>query len=438
MTPSVPSEPITSEVRSSPVTPLTVRWPRRSSRPSASTRSTPSTASRTTPYFAHSRPPAPVAMLPPTVEIARLAGSGAHHRPCSASAALRSALRMPGSTTASRSSGRTSRMRSIAAHRQRDLARAGVRAAGEAGAGAAGDDGRAGLGRDAQGRLHVGDGRARGRRRAGFRMPRAPTCRRVRLRARPASCRRDRRARRAAARRRRRRRSREAAPAGDDADRHGDDAEDETDPGESHAPPRDRRRRRRRAARRPRGRTGARRGRRAERRTAPRPGSRGPVRRCRRRCSTGTATRRSPRSRGSRRRTARTRRRGGRRPTAVRACRVRGAAATASRGGCRTWPPVYGAARPRSPTAAAPLRLEQVGDRRARRLGGPMPVARDVAQLDAARPSRASCAARLERSASPLRRVVDDRGRVARRCRGSRACTGRARGRRSTVESTTA
>ena len=114
MTPSVPSEPITSEVRSRPVTPFTVRWPRRSSRPSASTRSTPSTASRTTPYFAHSRPPAPVAMLPPTVEMARLAGSGAHHSPCSASAAFRSALRMPGSTTASRSSGRTSRMRSIA------------------------------------------------------------------------------------------------------------------------------------------------------------------------------------------------------------------------------------------------------------------------------------------------------------------------------------
>ena len=73
----------------------------------------PSTASRTTPYFAHSSPPAPVAMLPPTVEIARLAGSGAHHRPCSASAVLSSAFRMPGSTTASRSSGRTSRMRVI-------------------------------------------------------------------------------------------------------------------------------------------------------------------------------------------------------------------------------------------------------------------------------------------------------------------------------------
>ncbi len=114
MTPSVPSDPMTSDVRSSPVTPFTVRCPSRSSRPSASTRSTPSTASRTTPYFAHKSPPAPVAMLPPTVEMARLAGSGAHQRPCSASAALRSALRMPGSTTASRSSARTSRMRSIA------------------------------------------------------------------------------------------------------------------------------------------------------------------------------------------------------------------------------------------------------------------------------------------------------------------------------------
>ena len=69
-----------------------------------------------------------------------------------------------------------------AAHRQGDLTRAGVRAAGEAGARAARHDRRARLGGDAQGRLHVGDRDARGRRRAGCRMPRAPTCRPVRTR----------------------------------------------------------------------------------------------------------------------------------------------------------------------------------------------------------------------------------------------------------------
>jgi hypothetical protein len=101
ITPSVPSEPTISAVRSSPVTPLTLRWPRVSSRPSASTTFSPSTASRVTPYLAQSSPPAFVAMLPPTLEMALLAGSGANQSPCSASAAFRSPLRMPGSTTAS-------------------------------------------------------------------------------------------------------------------------------------------------------------------------------------------------------------------------------------------------------------------------------------------------------------------------------------------------
>ena len=81
ITPSVPSEPVISAVRSYPVTPFTVRCPVRRSRPSASTTASPSTASRVTPYFAHSRPPAFVAMLPPMDEMARLAGSGANQRP---------------------------------------------------------------------------------------------------------------------------------------------------------------------------------------------------------------------------------------------------------------------------------------------------------------------------------------------------------------------
>ena len=111
MMPSVPSEPVRSAVRSYPVTPFTVRWPVRSSRPSASTTARPSTASRVTPYFAHSSPPAFVAMLPPIDEIARLAGSGANQSPRAASRSLRSPLSTPGSTTASSSASEISRMR---------------------------------------------------------------------------------------------------------------------------------------------------------------------------------------------------------------------------------------------------------------------------------------------------------------------------------------
>jgi len=77
ITASVPSEPISSCVRSSPVTPLSDRWPVRSRVPSASTTSRARTDSRVTPYFAQWRPPAFVAKVPPRVEIAALAGSGA-------------------------------------------------------------------------------------------------------------------------------------------------------------------------------------------------------------------------------------------------------------------------------------------------------------------------------------------------------------------------
>ena len=93
------------------MTPFTVRWPVRSRRPSASTTASPSTASRVTPYFAHSSPPAFVAMLPPIDEIARLAGSGANQSPRGASRSLRSPLSTPGSTTASSSASEISRMR---------------------------------------------------------------------------------------------------------------------------------------------------------------------------------------------------------------------------------------------------------------------------------------------------------------------------------------
>ena len=59
------------------MTPFNERWPVRSRVPSASTTSSASTDSLVTPYFAQCRPPALVAMLPPIVEIATLAGSGA-------------------------------------------------------------------------------------------------------------------------------------------------------------------------------------------------------------------------------------------------------------------------------------------------------------------------------------------------------------------------
>ena len=42
-----------------------------------STTSSASTASRVTPYFTHMSPPAPVAIVPPMLAHARLAGSGA-------------------------------------------------------------------------------------------------------------------------------------------------------------------------------------------------------------------------------------------------------------------------------------------------------------------------------------------------------------------------
>lgn len=95
------------------MTPLTVRWPTERRVPSARTTLSASTASRVTPYLAHRRPPAFMAMFPPTVEMSLLAGSGVHHRPCSARALLRSPLRMPGWTTASRFAAETSRIRSM-------------------------------------------------------------------------------------------------------------------------------------------------------------------------------------------------------------------------------------------------------------------------------------------------------------------------------------
>ncbi len=53
-----------------------------------------------TPYFTQHSPPALVATLPPMEQISYDDGSGGYHSPCSAAAALTSALNAPGSTTA--------------------------------------------------------------------------------------------------------------------------------------------------------------------------------------------------------------------------------------------------------------------------------------------------------------------------------------------------
>ncbi len=74
--PREPSEPTKSRVRSYPATPLTVRRPVESSRPSARTTSRPRTYSAVTPYFTQHRPPEAVPMLPPMVHISQLEGSG--------------------------------------------------------------------------------------------------------------------------------------------------------------------------------------------------------------------------------------------------------------------------------------------------------------------------------------------------------------------------
>ena len=113
--PNVPSLPTMSPARSYPATPLTVRRPRRVTRPSASTTSSPRTASRVTPYFTQHSPPALVLTLPPMEQKSFDAGSGAYHRSCFATCSRNSVFMMPGwvSTYPSATfTSRTSRMRS--------------------------------------------------------------------------------------------------------------------------------------------------------------------------------------------------------------------------------------------------------------------------------------------------------------------------------------
>ena len=75
-TPSSPSEPTNRPAKSNPDLFLWVRPPNRTIPPPARTTSKPRTKSRVTPYLRQRGPPALVAMLPPMVQSARLAGSG--------------------------------------------------------------------------------------------------------------------------------------------------------------------------------------------------------------------------------------------------------------------------------------------------------------------------------------------------------------------------
>ncbi len=97
-------------------------------------------------------------MLPPTVEMSRLAGSGAHHSAVFGQCGIEVAVQDAGLDHREQVIGPHLEDAVHAAHRQGDLAGPGVGAARQSGAGAARDDGRAGRARDAERLLHVGDG----------------------------------------------------------------------------------------------------------------------------------------------------------------------------------------------------------------------------------------------------------------------------------------
>jgi len=98
MTASVPSDPTSSFVRSSPATFLRHGLPVLITDPSASTARSAATWSPVTQHA----PPAFVATFPPIEQMARLDGSGAYQRPSAATAAAKSPFRTPGSTVAVR------------------------------------------------------------------------------------------------------------------------------------------------------------------------------------------------------------------------------------------------------------------------------------------------------------------------------------------------
>ncbi len=121
MTASVPSEPISSRVRSYPTTPLVVETPVRISSPPAVTARRPRVFSRGVPYLTARGPAELYARLPPTVHTAALVGSGGQKKPWAAAASCTSWLVTPGSTTINRFAGS---IRSIRFMRSRARTRA--------------------------------------------------------------------------------------------------------------------------------------------------------------------------------------------------------------------------------------------------------------------------------------------------------------------------
>ena len=90
-----------------------VRKPVRSASPAPVTARSPRVFSRGVPYLTARGPAELWERLPPTVQYAPLLGSGGQKKPTPAARSCTAALRTPGSTTINRSSGLTSRMRSI-------------------------------------------------------------------------------------------------------------------------------------------------------------------------------------------------------------------------------------------------------------------------------------------------------------------------------------
>jgi hypothetical protein len=112
MIPSVPSEPISSERRSSPATSLRTGPPKATSSPGAMTASTPVTQRPVTPYLKACGPPAFVARLPPSWDCSAAPGSGGNSSPFSRARRATVAVVTPASASMRHRSGSKERIRS--------------------------------------------------------------------------------------------------------------------------------------------------------------------------------------------------------------------------------------------------------------------------------------------------------------------------------------
>src|SRR5205814_10224687 len=111
ITPSVPSEPTSSAVRSYPATSLRNGPPRRTSSPGATTTSSPVTHAPVTPYLNACGPPAFVATFPPICDCSAAPGSGAKSRPPPRAVCRTAAVVTPASTSIRHSRGSKERTR---------------------------------------------------------------------------------------------------------------------------------------------------------------------------------------------------------------------------------------------------------------------------------------------------------------------------------------